>query len=74
VNVKRTFSRSVAIAMIGGIMTAAVLSNVLLAAYLAAAVSLGLVLAILVYKAVRHVSHWYLSARIPRLITAFLRE
>jgi hypothetical protein len=74
VKVKRTFSRSVGIALVGGIMAAAVLSKVLLAAYLAAAVSLGLVVAILVYKSVRHVSHWYLSARVLRIFTRFLRE
>lgn len=71
---KRTSSRSVAIAIVGGIMAAAVLSNVLLAAYLAAAVSLGLVVAILVHKFVRRVSHWYLSAKVPRIFTSFLRE
>lgn len=74
VKVKRTFSRSAAIAIVSGIMAAAVLSNVLLAAYLAAAVSLGLVVAILAYKSVRHVWHWYLSARVPRVFTRFLRE
>ena len=72
--VKRTFSRSVAIAIVSGIMAAAVLSNVLLAAYLGAAVSLGLVIAILVYKSVRHVWHWYLSASVPRVFTRFERE
>jgi hypothetical protein len=55
-------------------MAAAVLSNVLLAAYLGAAVSLGLVIAILVYKSVRHVWHWYLSASVPRVFTRFERE
>ena len=60
--------------MVGGIVAAAVLSNVLVAAYLAAAVSLGLVVAILVYKSVRRISHWYVSARATRIFTRFQRE
>jgi hypothetical protein len=55
-------------------VAAAVLSNVLVAAYLAAAVSLGLVVAILVYKSVRRISDWYVSARATRIFTRFQRE